>query len=155
MSDINEIIRDRKVYGVPFSSVVLALHDGRLVLSVSRRDSTTDWGLPGGKLELVDLEGPDELYRAAVRELYEETGCSAESLIRLGNFPYTSRRDGSTVMVATYLALGIQGPPVAYDITPREEGIRIRWSYPHELADPACTFADFNARLFRLVGLST
>ena len=54
------------------AGVMLIIKDG-LILSISRRNDKTKFGLPGGKLE------PNELpVQAAIRETLEETGVTVK-----------------------------------------------------------------------------
>jgi len=71
--------------------VVVLFHQGK-VLGVTRKEDTTDWGLPGGKLEIG--ETPTQ---AAIREVKEETGLDIFGLHKI-----TDRVDGEYI-VGTYV----------------------------------------------------
>ncbi len=76
------IIPKQSPESTPYAAVLPVLKDGRFVLNVSYRHATRHWEieLPSGTRE--NNESPEETAR---RELFEETGFSAETLIHLGN----------------------------------------------------------------------
>lgn len=49
--------------------ILIKHYAGDKYLAVARRGTTDQWGLPGGK-----VEPGEDLKKAAIRELYEETG---------------------------------------------------------------------------------
>lgn len=73
-------------------AVVVVLFNQDKILGVTRKDNLTDWGLPGGKIEVG--ETPVE---AAVREVKEETGLDIFCLQRVAY-----RMDGEYI-VGTYI----------------------------------------------------
>lgn len=60
------------------ASVMLILNKDGLILGVSRRDDSSKFGLPGGKLEVH--ETPME---AGIRETVEETGIKVNSCVEI------------------------------------------------------------------------
>jgi 8-oxo-dGTP pyrophosphatase MutT (NUDIX family) len=112
--------------------------DGVKILSVSRRDDTDAYGLPGGKVE------PNEtLENAAKRELLEETGVEAISLrpiftcLCVGDVDY---------LTTTFIVDRFKG-------TPSNKGQGdVRWATPEELIDGP--FGEYNVKLFSVAGIS-
>lgn len=58
-----------------FTVQAVLLNSVGQVLSVSRKNNHSDFGLPGGKVETID----DSLEAAISREVYEETGISIDT----------------------------------------------------------------------------
>lgn len=83
--------------------VLLRRRDG-LILGVSRRDDSTDWGLPGGK-----REGAESLAETAARELREETGVVVDPAALVHVF--TADADGT--VATTFTAGAWTGEPAA------------------------------------------
>jgi 8-oxo-dGTP diphosphatase len=75
----------------PLAVVIAALvHDGKILLIRRRRgDYVGLWGLPGGK-----IEKGEHLYRAALREIAEETGIEATFKGYLGLVSERLEEDG-------------------------------------------------------------
>ena len=75
--------------------VIIRDHQGK-ILMVGRKDQPQNWGLPGGKVEKGEL-----VSKAAIREVYEETG------LRL-NFEYLkyvcTLREHKPIIVLVYIA---------------------------------------------------
>lgn len=122
------------------ATCVLIHRDGKF-LAISRRNDTTRWGLPGGKVDKgeTNVEG-------AQRELYEETGLDVfkQDLepIYVGLCP-GKLEPPVDYWVTTYLQKG----KVCDNILFPEEGFELRWLTAEELCDPAISpFADYNQR---------
>lgn len=64
-------------------ALILIQNEQKEILAVSRKEDHTDFGLPGGKVELGET-----LEEAAVRELKEETGLIAVNLRRINCIHY-------------------------------------------------------------------
>lgn len=115
------------------ASVVLIEHESKpnVVLAITRRDSATDWGLPGGKIE------PGETAEAAaVREVLEETGFH----VIVAPYYVDYAEDG--VECAVFLGTITGGRLIGSD-----EG-EVKWKHCRHLVTPECSFSSFNARLF-------
>lgn len=74
---------------------VVVLNEEGLVLAVSRKNNHNDFGLPGGKMEDLDLDDP---INTAIRETFEETGIVISDLTLV----FAMHKDG--YMGYTYLA---------------------------------------------------
>ncbi len=70
------------------------------LLAVSRRNDPTQWGIPGGKVDKMEVN-----VNAAIREIYEETGLTvwAYNLQPIYSGPCFGK-DGQDFWVTTYLA---------------------------------------------------
>ncbi len=118
----------------PFAACVVLIRNEK-ILSVSRKDDLTSFGLPGGK-----IDSNESSKAAAARELLEETGIKINeedlTLIYSGN-------DSTGKLVDTYLAKDNEQDPQQI-----EAGI-IRWSTWDEL----CTgiFGDYNREVKRAI----
>jgi len=93
------------------AAVALIFNDQRTkFLGVSRKDDSTLFGLPGGKID----EG-ETMLEGVTREVMEETGLSLKEAI-----PIFIREDGDFV-AAVYLALDYEG-----EISTSESGV-VEW----------------------------
>lgn len=123
--------------------VVVPAKDGRL-LAVTRRKSSTQWGLPGGKVD----DGESSL-TAVVRECEEECGVqlAAADLVPL----YAGKCGGegdTSYWVTTFL---YDGPPVCPDeVRAVTEDFAAGWVPWESLTDPATSpFAAYNQEVYR------
>lgn len=123
-----------------FGVAVLVMNDEGKLLSVSRKDDKTDFGLPGGKVE--PGETPIE---AAFRELFEETG------YKIINPQYAKMiyhaEIGNELSVTYQVALA----GITREKIPTETA-EVEWHNPEVLANSK-TFGEYNKGLFRGVGL--
>jgi len=85
-------------------------------VAVVYRKARGDWTFPKGKLD----EG-ESFEGAALREVFEETGITAEIQRFIGSTNYTHRK-GRPKIVAYYLMNSISG-----DFAPNEEVDELRW----------------------------
>jgi mutator protein MutT len=112
------------------AAICLIMSDDGMILAVSRKDNPTDFGLPGGKIDFAETAE-----EAAKRELWEETGLTASSLIKV--FVHT---DADGYETTTFLC-DAEG-----EIKTDESGV-IRWVKPNVLLQ-GC-FASYNKKLFK------
>ena len=89
---------------------------GRDKVAVVYREARGDWTFPKGKLD----EG-ESFEEAALREVFEETGITAEIRRFIGSTNYTHRK-GRPKIVAYYLMEAISG-----EFAPNEEVDEFRW----------------------------
>ena len=111
--------------------LLVAFGDGTY-LAVSRRNDTTRWGLPGGK---VDLEPGETCEEAVIRETAEEIGLrigSALELIPLYAAACPGKGPDDTYWAVTYLWQG----KVELAELRAEEGLEIRTLCEPALTDP-------------------
>lgn len=112
-----------------------------LFLTISRRNDTTKWGLPGGKVDAGESN-----IKAVQRETAEETGMIGG----VGNFQpiYSARCDGETpYWVTTYLW---EGYDVQLENLVTEPGFTLRWGTREELTNPyKSPFAFYNVGVFK------
>jgi 8-oxo-dGTP pyrophosphatase MutT (NUDIX family) len=113
------------------AGVMLIIKDG-LILSISRRDDTTKFGLPGGK-----LEPGEQPWEAAVRETFEETGVIVDMYSEI--FRREERTSSGEIFYTyCYYAVAWSGTP-----TNSEEGV-VTWLTDKELTETHGAFPDYN-----------
>ncbi len=119
--------------------LILDAADGHVVC-VSRRNSTTQWGLPGGKVD------PDEsVINAVQREVREEIGLSV-SRTRLVPIYAGICRGDVDFWVTTFYADGLI---VDVESLQAEEGLTIQAMPKSVLLDARSTpFVDYNLNVF-------
>lgn len=111
----------------PAVCVILpVVENSREILTISRRNNFTKWGIPGGK-----VEEHESSTQAAIREIYEETllKIKEEDLQPIHSGPCLGS-DGKDFWVTTYLVKKYNGVPVA------EEGFQIKTMNINDLCDP-------------------
>lgn len=135
-------------YGLPLAALVL-VERGERVLGVSRKDQYDMFGLPGGKVDPIDVVSDSAiqtLRNAAVREFREECGISVDpaalDVCWQGLCAWGERK--TWVMVFT-------APDMAEPCTQEGEGI-VSWVTWGQLE--AGPFGKFNAALRQYVGQS-
>ena len=129
-----EVVKDCYKYSV---GILVWNKDHTKILTVSNRT----WGgfsAPGGK-----VEHGETTQEAAYRELLEETGLHAHSLIRLAGFPHEPRGNDPREWYCTYYKAEVG------DQEPRqiEEGTVPEWRYPWQLLEQGM-YPDFYEKLF-------
>lgn len=110
---------------------------------VSRRNDTTQWGLPGGKVD--PGETPDQ---AVLRELFEEVGVKLWDRVIPIYSGFCPGKDGNHFWVTTYLfdyTFNEDYFPVKL-----EEGLEGKFAHPSLLTDEKTSpFSDYNKRAFQ------
>ncbi len=114
---------------VKLASIALIFNrDKSKILGVSRKEDTTKFGLPGGK-----IDWGEKIYDGMVREVKEETGISV-----LSANPIFFREDGEYI-VGVYLVNKYEG-----EINTTEKGI-VKWITFEDLKRGA--FSEYNTQL--------
>ncbi len=128
---------------MPRAACVLLVRPDGKILSISRGENTSDWGLPGGKVEKRET-----LPEAARNELREETGIVADQRARF--LPIFIDRSVHYV-TSTFHVDGRLFFPLELKSTPFEG--YVEWKNPSELCTPQCSFADYSTRMFSHLGM--
>lgn len=122
-----------------FAAVFFLQNEKGQVLAVSRKDNSSDFGLPGGKVD----PGESSL-RAAIRELEEETGLCVDP----AHVHYIYERDaGEGKKVACYTA---NVNNLSGTILSTEAGV-VEWVEPIILTQGS--FGEYNKGLFNTLGV--
>ena len=118
------------------AAVMLIIQDGT-ILSISRRDDPSKFGLPGGK-----VAENETTQQAAIRETFEETSIVVNNCCHFFTREDPKRsEDGVDFSVDCFYALSWEGEP-----TSSEEGI-VKFLCAEELTNHDIgAFADYNAR---------
>jgi 8-oxo-dGTP pyrophosphatase MutT (NUDIX family) len=117
------------------AAVMLIVKNG-LILSISRRNDKTKFGLPGGKLD--QHESP---WEAAVRETQEETSVIVHNCLQIFRREEPAATpDGLPFFTYCYYAFDWSGEPVD-----SEEGV-VKWLTVAELTGSVGAFPEYNRR---------
>lgn len=116
------------------AAVCLIFSKDNKILAVSRKDDPSDFGLPGGGVEMGETPK-----MAAIRELQEETGLHAIEVT-----PVFMALDSHGFITTTF-ACKVEGKIHTF-----ERGI-VRWVNPVVLLQGS--FADYNRKLFLKLGI--
>lgn len=115
---------------------VLIVQEG-LALAVSRRNDPSQWGLPGGKVDV----GESNL-EAALRELFEETGVR---MYPHEVMPILSARSAGDVNFWTTTYLYVGEVQIKNEWLRTEPGLSLKWMPLSDLANPKISpFAEYN-----------
>lgn len=116
------------------ASVMLIVNSEGLILGVSRRNDSTKFGLPGGKLE------PSETaMEAGIRETVEETGIKVNSCVEIyKRMEPAGSTDGFPFYTYCFYATDWEGTP-----TDSDEGV-VRWLKSSDLTGDTGAFAEYN-----------
>lgn len=116
------------------ASVMLVLNKEGLILSVSRRNDSSKFGLPGGKLE--DHETPEE---AGIRETFEETGIKVKSCVEIYKREEPAGSpNGFPFYTYCFYATDWEGTP-----TDSDEGV-VKWLKSSDLTGDTGAFSEYN-----------
>ncbi len=120
-------------------SVCVLLKNSDKFLGVARRENSSDFGLPGGKVDDTD-SSPEE---AAIRELEEETGIKVDtaSLTQVFDMICPGGKDGIDYHCTTYSVDSWTGNPKQGDAGP------VEWVTKERLVKGS--FGGYNAALFK------
>jgi len=130
------------------AACVLLVREDRKLLGASRRGSTVDFNLVGGK-----VDPGESVKEAAIREFWEETGVklSSQNLVEVFTRPCYGDTDYETT---TFLVRQSEDPaaqkiPELPDCP--EEDILIRWITWDELCGPNSSFREYNQILYTTI----
>ena len=107
----------------------------RLILGVSRKDNSNDFGLPGGKVDLGET-----WEEALVREVREETGVVVKKFELL--FEDVERYKEELYCTRAYLIKEVN----SYDIRSSEKGV-VSWVSWNKLTDNTSSCREYNSQL--------
>lgn len=113
-------------------------------LSVSRRNDTTLWGFPGGK-----VDAGENCQQGLLREAKEEVGLSLapEVLVPLYSAAVPGKSIDDTYWVVTYVSTKSVGHLTKHLLL--EQGLTHDWRTEAQLCDPQCSpFAGYNRQVF-------
>jgi 8-oxo-dGTP pyrophosphatase MutT (NUDIX family) len=135
-------MRSKHLQKAPQAVCVILYRNG-LVLSISRGTNTSDWNIPGGKVDLGE-----SLREAAARELYEETGVLVPYRKQLVPVYASMVR---THFCTCFLVNGDVIFPPAMGSSPFEG--YVAWARPDDLITSRSRFFEYNRNAFREAGI--
>lgn len=122
-------------------SVATFLEKNNLILAVSRKGTTNDFGMPGGKVD--PGETPEQ---AAIRELAEETGLitTLDQIEPVFDRPEETAQDR---VCRVFRIKSWQGNPQSM------EGTVVAWIPPEQFLAGHCSFREYNMACFESLGM--
>jgi len=114
-----------------------------LVLAISRGTNTSDWNVPGGK-----VDPGEDLADAAARELYEETGVLVQRRHQLE--PVYESRVHTHVCTCFWVSGELLFPEIMGS-NPFEG--YVAWARPEDLLTEKSRFHRYNREAFRAAGI--
>jgi 8-oxo-dGTP pyrophosphatase MutT (NUDIX family) len=110
---------------------VISKSDPTLVALMARfnRGGKLEWCIPKGHLEQNETSE-----RAAIREVFEETGLEAEIIQQLGEVTYQFIQDGAKISKTVHVYLMRQtGGELSFENDPHKEASELEWVRVSEL----------------------
>lgn len=117
---------------------IIKNNEGKL-LSVTRKDNFTDWGLPGGKVD----DNDDNIVDTIVREVLEETGYHIKVLSIAPSFCMTDNTNGNKVITLRCVLLNNTPETINTEV---ETGL-VDWKNASVLVN-GTSFDDYNMKCF-------
>lgn len=121
--------------GRPILAVSLAVfREGKVLLATRTQAPAKDvWSLPGGK-----VESGETLEEAAIREMREETGVTAE-IIAFNRHVEVIRKNGDGAIAHHFVIASFVGRWISGEARPGPEAGAVMWADPFDMQLPMAT----------------